>query len=332
MICIFSNSRDESTGTVMRWVRHLGPNLDVLRINDDQPERIEALHVTADSVVFKVDGVEINGDNLTTVWYRKGRNWLCNTYRMVSVPHEPVLTRHLHSKLQLEEARLSQYVHQLIQSRAWCLGSSSKGDLNKLAVLRAAASVGLTVPKFLISTSPQVLASQVSRTPSVTKAISDGLYLFDDTLGSRGFYSYTERVTSEALQNLPSTISPSLVQEEIRKRFDIRVFYLEGRMWAMAIFSQSDETTQVDFRKYNALRPNRTVAYQLPEEVKAHLDQLFRELDLNTGSADLVLDECGEHVFLEINPVGQFGMVSEPCNHYLERQVARSLVDHERNH
>jgi ATP-GRASP peptide maturase of grasp-with-spasm system len=166
----------------------------------------------------------------------------------------------------------------------------------------------------------------------VTKAISDGLYLFDDTVGSRGFYSYTERVSRESLEDLPSPVSPSMVQEEIRKRFDVRVFYLEGRMWAMAIFSQSDERTQVDFRKYNDLRPNRTVPYRLPQQVEARLDQLFRELDLNTGSADLVLDECGEHVFLEINPVGQFGMVSEPCNHYLEREVARSLVDHERRH
>jgi ATP-GRASP peptide maturase of grasp-with-spasm system len=309
----------------------LGPDLEVQRVNDDEADRIGALSVTGDSIVFEVDGVDVNASELTTVWYRKGRHWLCNLYRASPIAHEPALSLHMETKLRMEETRLSQYVHEFIQLHGWCLGSADKGDLNKLTVLGAAASVGLRVPRFLVSSSTRALAAEVGSVPSVTKAISDGLYLFDDTLGSRGFYSYTERVTREDLEDLPMTISPSLVQEEIRKRFDVRVFYLEGRIWAMAIFSQNDVRTQVDFRKYNDACPNRTVPYRLPQEIETRLDALFQALDLKTGSADLVVDEEGEHVFLEINPVGQFGMVSEPCNYYLERDVARTLVAHERH-
>jgi hypothetical protein len=34
-----------------------------------------------------------------------------------------------------------------------------------------------------------------------------------------------------------------------------------------------------------------------------------------------------ELVFLEINPVGQFGMVSHPCNYYLEKRIAQNLIN-----
>jgi D-alanine-D-alanine ligase-like ATP-grasp enzyme len=48
-------------------------------------------------------------------------------------------------------------------------------------------------------------------------------------------------------------------------------------------------------------------------------------LKLNTGSIDLIVNTTGEYIFLEVNPVGQFGMVSSPCNYYLEREIARFL-------
>ena len=31
-------------------------------------------------------------------------------------------------------------------------------------------------------------------------------------------------------------------------------------------------------------------------------------------------------VFLEVNPVGQFGMVSLPCNYQLEKRIAQYLI------
>jgi hypothetical protein len=34
----------------------------------------------------------------------------------------------------------------------------------------------------------------------------------------------------------------------------------------------------------------------------------------------------GREVFLEVNPVGQFGMVSAPCNYHLEKKVAELLI------
>lgn len=94
----------------------------------------------------------------------------------------------------------------------------------------------------------------------------------------------------------------------------------------MAIFSQSNSKTCIDFRKYDAKLPNRYIPYKLPDEIECALKKVMDCLKLNTGSIDLMVDENNKYYFLEINPVGQFGMVSEPCNYLLEKRIAEFLV------
>ena len=52
----------------------------------------------------------------------------------------------------------------------------------------------------------------------------------------------------------------------------------------------------------------------------------MQKLDLETGSIDLIKSTNGEYYFLEINPNGQFGMTSYPCNYNLEEKVALKLI------
>jgi D-alanine-D-alanine ligase-like ATP-grasp enzyme len=52
----------------------------------------------------------------------------------------------------------------------------------------------------------------------------------------------------------------------------------------------------------------------------------MEELPLTTGSLDFIRTPGGRHVFLEVNPAGQFAMVSLPCNYRLEKRVAEYLI------
>src|SRR5690606_10463706 len=115
---------------------------------------------------------------------------------------------------------------------------------------------------------------------------------------------------------------PSLVMEMIEKKYEIRTFYLNGVFYSMAIFSQSQDQTKVDFRKYAT---NRTTPYKLPNTIEKQLQKVFEEFNLNTGSADIILDKNNKYIFLEINSVGQFDMTSRPCNYNLHRKVANYL-------
>lgn len=53
----------------------------------------------------------------------------------------------------------------------------------------------------------------------------------------------------------------------------------------------------------------------------------MKTIGLDTGSLDFVYSSDKKFYFLEVNPVGQFGMVSRPCNYNLELKVAQFLAD-----
>ncbi len=130
------------------------------------------------------------------------------------------------------------------------------------------------------------------------------------------------------LAGLPAKISPSLFQHCIDKRYEVRVFYLDGQCYSWAILSQADAQTRTDYRRYNESRQNRVVPYLIPDALAAKLRALFGEVGLNTGSVDLMVDARDDYYFLEINPVGQFGLLSRSSNYQLESAIAQWLIEH----
>jgi ATP-GRASP peptide maturase of grasp-with-spasm system len=334
MICIFSTTRDQTTTEVMRWLSYLGVK-DVLRINSDDTaanDRDIEFNLDQNTLSFRDDGRLIRLSEIEAVWYRKGRHWLCNQFLETNFRGHPKFAAYLEKKIAGEQLRLSEYLHFMIETAVPVLGSSTRSELNKLLVLHAANEVGLLTPAFHISNSKASIIAAIAQKPSITKPITDVLYLFDTEHANTGYYSYTEALALSALDQLPDRLSPSFVQEQILKRFDVRVFFLDGRFYAMAIFSQRDEQTRVDFRRYNDAKPNRTVPLKLSSDLEEKIARLFASLNLNTGSVDFVVDLQGRFFFLEINPVGQFSMVFNPCNYFLEKQVAITLKEYARQH
>jgi glutathione synthase/RimK-type ligase-like ATP-grasp enzyme len=93
----------------------------------------------------------------------------------------------------------------------------------------------------------------------------------------------------------------------------------------MAIFSQNDEKTIVDWRNYNHDRPNRKIPFKLPLEVENNIRKFIKASGLNTGAIDMVVTKGRKYVFLECNPNGQISMVSEHCNYFIEKYIADYL-------
>lgn len=50
-------------------------------------------------------------------------------------------------------------------------------------------------------------------------------------------------------------------------------------------------------------------------------------IEIKSGSLDLIVDENGDYVFLEVNPIGQFAQVSIPCNYFIEKYIANYLIN-----
>lgn len=190
--------------------------------------------------------------------------------------------------------------------------------LNKIQVLRDAKRVGLKIPETFVTNSKKSLKEFLKNNGKIIcKAAFENISHIKTKEGY--LKQFVEEIDEDTMKMIPETFFPSLFQRKIPKEFDARVFYLNGRFYSMAIFS-----TCVDFRAdYDK---HRNIPLKLPDDIEQKIVALMEKLDLNTGSIDFVKSsEDGQFYFLEVNPNGQFGMVSEPCNYYIEREIAKYL-------
>src|SRR5690606_29202165 len=117
----------------------------------------------------------------------------------------------------------------------------------------------------------------------------------------------------------------TLFQERVSKKYEIRIFFFNQKLYCMAILSQSDKSTSIDYRNYNRSLPNRNIPIKIPDEVRKKVIEFIKASELRTGSIDIIVDENNQYVFLEVNPQGQFDWVSQNCNYYIEKDIAEYL-------
>ncbi|NET32503.1 MAG: grasp-with-spasm system ATP-grasp peptide maturase [Cyanothece sp. SIO1E1] len=209
------------------------------------------------------------------------------------------------------------------------LGQGPNEYFSKLLCLGIATRSGLSIPRTLVTGNKASLTEFLhTNLPQgiVCKAITDGISIHQDE-EKICLANYTEQVTEETLDRLPAFFQASLFQQMIDKAFEVRTFFLNEEFYSMAIFSQSNPQTAVDYRHYDYERPVRTAKFTLPAETKQSLLKLVRELDLYTGSIDLIKSTDGKFYFLEVNPSGQFSAVSKSCGYHLEERVAKFLTE-----
>ncbi len=208
------------------------------------------------------------------------------------------------------------------------LGQSPREYFSKILCLDVAVRLGLRIPRTLVTGNKTSLTAFLNAnlpTGTICKAITDGVNVHQDQ-EKVCLANYTEQVTEEMLDKLPDYFQTSLFQQMIEKSFEVRTFFIEEEFYSMAIFSQANQQTTVDYRQYDYRKPVRTAKFSLPLETKQKLLKLVKEIGLDTGSIDLIKATDGEIYFLEVNPCGQFSAVSKSCGYHLEERVAKFLT------
>jgi ATP-GRASP peptide maturase of grasp-with-spasm system len=333
LILIFSISNDYATAEVIKRLKHL--DQEVVRINRDD-NVYKFYKITDKEILFKnlKQQKTYNLLNAKSCWWRRRglskNHFLLDKERISFKANGFNLDSLINGSWSLTSTETNDLID-FIQTKIYqtCtinIGSPWRYDLNKLKVLRIAEKYGINTPKYeIISNLNQIEHNDFSTDKFVTKAICEGVY---KTTDKHHFYSYTESYNTEDFSEEKNNISifPSLIMEQIEKELEIRSFFLDGSFYSMAIFSQINEQTKVDFRKYDEVKPNKCEAFQLPKKIEEKLKKVYKAFNLNSGSADLVLDKNGNYIFLEINPVGQYHMTSDPCNYNIDNVIANYLI------
>lgn len=324
MILIFTQSQFElSTNQVMDWL--WAYQVPFKRVNlDELSEYNLKIVLNPNSGILELE-MQVGSDIIRSVdkhaiWFRRYN--IPDNLR-ISKPANGVLGTQIRRHISQEYMSLLSAVYTSFAHCEW-LNHPKDMQISKIRMLQCAIQAGLKVP------TTSILGSRVDVTDFstmngslITKCLGEGEHF---THGSRKFVNYTAKLDEAELVAMNSSFYPSLFQENISKRRELRVFYLDGSCYTVAIFSQADAQTAVDFRVYNHAVPNRVVPYQLPTELEMQLSTLMQELDMKCGSIDLIHAHDGSYIFLEVNPIGQFAMVSVPGNYQLEKKVSEYLI------
>lgn len=195
---------------------------------------------------------------------------------------------------------------------------------NKLYQMKLAREVGLSVPDTIITNESNELLAFCRAHNNIVAVKQLRGRVYKDPKAERFYGAFTAPFTLEELEELEKDIalSPVLAQEYVPKRVELRTTVVGRTIMSCAIHSQDSERTKHDWRNYDFERVKHE-PYKLPERVAAKLLDLMSVLELQFGAVDMILTPSGEHVFLEVNPSGQWGWIE----HFTGLPIARTIAE-----
>lgn len=185
---------------------------------------------------------------------------------------------------------------------------------HKSVQLRAAAQVGLAVPKTIMTNHAQsaVEFHRVNQ-PTVFKSFTpiDAPVVLE-----------TRPVTDDVLKMADRLeYAPVIFQERVKKAFDVRATVVDDEVFSVAIHT-SQPGAQLDWRLDLAadIKP-----HTLPVDVAEKLLELVRYLGLRYGAIDLAFTDDERYVLFEINCAGQYLFTELEANQPVSAALARAL-------
>jgi glutathione synthase/RimK-type ligase-like ATP-grasp enzyme len=193
---------------------------------------------------------------------------------------------------------------------------------NKELQLRLARAAGLEVPRSLTSNDPAAVRRFAAACPGgmVTKMLSS----FAVYEHGRELVVFTNRIGPDQLADLDGLdLCPMTFQELVPKAVELRVTVVGARVHTAAVDSQASEQAQLDWRRDGVGLLDAWVPYDLPADIERRLLEVMDRLGLEYGAADLIVTPDGRHVFLEVNPAGEWFWLDDPER----RPIAAAIAD-----
>lgn len=197
---------------------------------------------------------------------------------------------------------------------------------NKQRQLRLAVRAGLCVPRTLVTNDPAVARQFFAETEGRT--VAKLLRPLTTSMNAAGQpFVYTNTVSEEDLAGAELLRhSPMVFQELIPKACELRVAWVAGKVFAGALNASGTSRGHTDWRRA-APGECRWQQARLPAEVSSGLQALMSELGLVFGAIDLIVTPSGEHVFLEVNPSGEWGMLERDLGLPISEAIAGALLE-----
>ncbi len=296
-----------------------------LRVNTDVFPRDYGLEVTAgasgvSAVLRDRRGTAVNLSTVRAAWSR--RLWVANT---MDASLSPEFVHHCQ-----RESRL------LFADVLACMRTTTfinDPDAQRLAErkvrqLQTAADLGLRIPSTLVSSAPTAARAFYEHHVQQGDAVVTKLLgTLSQTMNATGDFVYTSDVDESDIEEIAALqYAPQIFQPKIPKAQELRVMVVGERVFAGAIDTSTTTRGQTDWRR---TEPGADVAWTraaLPRDVAEKACALVRALNLVCGAVDFIVTPEGEHLFLEINPAGEWGWLERDLGFDISGAIADRLV------
>ena len=198
---------------------------------------------------------------------------------------------------------------------------------NKQLQLQVARELGLDIPRTLTTNDPTAVRAFAKSCEGgiVTKMLSS-FAIYEE---GKELVVFTNRVKPEDLADLSGlSICPATFQELVPKSLEIRVTVVGQRVMSASIDSQVSERAAHDWRRDGVRMLEDWRPYQLPPEIEEKILRLMDHFSLNYGAIDIILTPDGKHVFIELNPCGEFFWLERTPGLPISGAIADLLLGH----
>lgn len=303
MTIIFTRQTDDTTLDIMKWIDSAGKK--TFRINS----------------IYDIEKLQdfIKNDKIKSIYF----NGIGLLRDKISTDDNSMQYQ-IENYLDEDNQIIWEYLFSMLKNKKTFGLMPYSHKINKLKVLSKAEGIGFLIPPFkLINNKQDLLKTKNEWGRIICKSLGDGINIITEEILING--QKTEEITSEDIHSFTQTFYPTFVQKLIEKKFEVRVFYFLKKIYSIAIFTQSNIKSQIDGRIIDSQMPQRKVPFTLPHSLHIKIIQFMEELDLTYGSIDFIFSKENEFYFLEVNPYGQYGFLSEAGNYYIEKEIAEFL-------
>jgi hypothetical protein len=186
----------------------------------------------------------------------------------------------------------------------------------KVYQLRVAETVGLAVPRTLVTNAPRAARDFVA-------ARAPGGTVFKAFTGTPRTWRETRLVGAAEVARLDLVRLAPVIFQDYVEGVDLRVTVVGERVFPAEIDLDGGDYP-VDFRmNYDRLKVRPTT---LPDALTAQLLALMQRLGLVYGAIDLRRTPEGAYVFLEVNPAGQWLFVEQHTRQPITAALAEALI------
>jgi glutathione synthase/RimK-type ligase-like ATP-grasp enzyme len=295
---LFITSLDDSHADyIINTFNERGLKDCVIRLNTENfiENCVVSFSETAFDIKIKDSNRQINSKEISSVWFRRPKDF---TYKT----EDDRTTSFIHK----QSTSLLRGIYFTTHDTAkWInpLTSLHRARI-KLQQLQLAKTLGFNVPKTLATNNPEAVLNFISTVDCIsTKSLDEPNFQTDKFIYPLFNKKLTSNFIKENIENIKNC--PTLFQQYIDKKSDIRVVVIGSKLFAFEIYSQDNPLSVEDFRGVTPSMLKHELI-ELPNDLRKKIFEYLQRQGLVYSSLDFVLSKDNQFYFIENNPNGQW--------------------------